>query len=935
MERKPLKRFAGLIATALVTLVLISCKGSDGRNGTDGKPGTDGTPGNNATTTLAISALTPEQWAALKPTGRVIGTPVLNATGPLSVTFEIKDAAGNRLTGLDQLKSKSLAKDRSGNYALLTSYPNLAFALAKLTPEDSVTKAPSKWVNYFVTSVPAKKSLAGDGTGADAVPAAPTRPTTDNTGTLVQNADGTYTYTFYRDLASIQTLVSGFTDTATSLKADLGNVSYEATRIHRLVIQFYGNMPGTGTNPPAGVTTQPTTAPTAAVAMANPINVVFDWVPSTGAAVAPTDTTQREIVATAKCNECHDKIGTTTPHGGRIDTRYCVVCHNDQRKFGFGLATAGTTTTYTGATYKFAIDANTTEAAGDFPVLIHKMHMGDELTKTGYNYANDAAGQFNAKGYPMGREMCSKCHSGPTATPTTPTDAYPTAQGENWNQKPSRLACGACHDGVDFATGVILGDTATHPVQTDDTACAGCHVKAGDPLDIKVVHANVNLTPHNPTVPTGLVNFKYEISSVTQAAPDVATPTVAQPVVIKFRILSDGGVAGAAFTPVTTLLPAAAGMTNPLTGFTSSPGFLLAWAMPQAGEVATPVDYNNLSAAGVPVASNHQPYSVSIAALLDTAKTATDGTLSATADANGTYTATIATAKSFPVGAKLRSVALQSYFVQIAPAASRHAIAAFAYVTGESRRKAIEPDKCSNCHEWFEGHGGQRVKEVQVCVMCHVPGLVTSGRGMTNAAISTAYNSTSAPLTADQKAALSSWTGVSFATDPTAGGANPDLALKFPQTSNNFKDMLHGIHMAAKRTTTFKDVRGDRWAMIDASKFVFPGIINNCTDCHTYNGYSGVPANTLATREEAINPAGNTTAAAAKAAIAAVNSTDLMTTPFTSSCVSCHDATAAQAHMRLNGGQIKVARTSLNTAGESCAVCHGAGSTYDPVVVHM
>ena len=31
-----------------------------------------------------------------------------------------------------------------------------------------------------------------------------TRPTTDNTGTLVDNGNGTYTYTFYRDITQGQ-----------------------------------------------------------------------------------------------------------------------------------------------------------------------------------------------------------------------------------------------------------------------------------------------------------------------------------------------------------------------------------------------------------------------------------------------------------------------------------------------------------------------------------------------------------------------------------------------------------------------------------------------------------------------------------------------------------------------------------------------------------
>jgi len=903
MERKPLKRFAGLIATVLVALVLVGCKGSDGRDGTNG---TNGTPGTTPSPTIAASGLSDDQWTNLKPSISVIGSPTLSASGPLSVTFEVKDAAGNRISGLDTWTTLSTAKNsRTNTYAFYPSYSNLAFSLAKLVPEDAATKAPSKWINYFITSIPAKLALADS---TPTAPAALARPSNDNAGVLVQNADGTYTYTFRRDFATILSIYNAFADTATSLKTDLGSmadVTYDPTKIHRLVIQFNGSKRGTGSNTGNGVTT------TAAVDMAEAVNSVYDWVPSTATVVTPLDAAQREVTTTNKCNECHDAIGTTTPHGGRVDTRYCVVCHNDQRKFGYGVAAAGTTTTYTGSTNKFAIDAAATMAAGDMPVMVHKIHMGNALTKTGYSYAGV---HFEELAYPMGRDMCSKCHSGVDADATKKT-----AQGENWNTKPSRKACGSCHDSIDW--------TQPHPSsasapQTSDNACAGCHVDAThtQAIDIKVAHYinNVNLTPNNPVVKAGLVNLKYEVSSVTQ-------PTSGGSAVIKFRILSDQGIAGAPIgTPVVFKAPAA-GLTAPLEGFTGAPGFLLAWSMTQEG-ITSPADYNNLTAGGVPVSSNHQPLSVSIAALLDTTKTATDGSITAGPDANGYYTATLAAAKSFPAGAKLRSVALQGYFTQTSPAAPRHAVAAYAYLSGESRRKVIDSNKCSNCHEWFEGHGGNRVKEVQVCVMCHVPGLTTSGRGVADSVLNIL-----------DPASQNYATLVSWGVNPAAANA----ALAMPQTTNNMKDMIHGLHMGKKRTEPIRIARDFRGVvLLDGSKFVFPGLINKCTDCHTYNGYSGVPANTLATREEAVNVAGNTTVALAKSALGTLNPGDLMTTPFTASCVSCHDTSAAQAHMRLNGGQIKIARnggtpeTTLNTAAESCAVCHGSGSTYDPVKVH-
>ena len=81
--------------------------------------------------------------------------------------------------------------------AVVASYPNLSFAIAKLVPGTS--GGPSKWVSYIVTSVPSSTTAA----------ATPSRPSTDNTGTLVDNGDGSYKYTFYRDITTIKSQLDG------------------------------------------------------------------------------------------------------------------------------------------------------------------------------------------------------------------------------------------------------------------------------------------------------------------------------------------------------------------------------------------------------------------------------------------------------------------------------------------------------------------------------------------------------------------------------------------------------------------------------------------------------------------------------------------------------------------------------------------------------
>lgn len=883
-----LKRRSLLAATFVTAAFLLQGCGSDGSEGPAGPAGATGAagaPGKDATAVVSAAAISADSWAALAPKGEV--TSVTIASPPV-VEFKVTDGNGNPVVGLGNT-SKSAT-------ATVASYPNLMFSLAKLVPGKD--GGPSKWVSYIVTSVP---------TTTTALTAQ--KPSTDTTGTLVDNGDGSYKYTFYRDITKVKDVVAGLTLTGANKAGDLGDLTYDPNLTHRLVIGVYGNARGTGSNTANAVTVTP------AVAMANPLNIIYDFIPATGKAVAATDL-QRELVSKDNCNECHNQIGVTTPHGGRVDTRFCVVCHTDQRKYG-NVSVASTNGAFPALTEKATVNAttgltsysyspSTTVSDGDvnpdFPVFIHRIHNGSALVKTNYNYGNVA---FNNKGYSMldnGQRMCTKCH-----------DSTKAAQADNWNSVPTKLACGACHDGIKWSDGTgttLAGATTGHVgrAQSSDKTCALCHA----PADIKTYHQTLNVTKHNPTVASGLKNFTYEIqSAAVNSANDVS---------IVFKISADG--------TAQTFKAAAAGMADPLTGFTGGPSFLLAYAVTQDG-ITAPVDYNNVGVAQA------QAISVSLASLLDTAKTA-DGSLSA--PNGGYYTATIkgTGANKFPVGAKLRAVGLNGYFTQVSPAAARHAISVVKAVTGDTaRRTVVDPAKCSNCHEWFEGHGGNRVYETQICVMCHVPGLATSGRSATDAFISARVYS------AADKKILADW---KFST--TAVNA----ALKLPVTSNNFKDMIHGVHAGMDRVTPFMDarLRGTTLTLLDFRRMAFPGKLKNCETCHVSGTaaattFNTVPANTLASTYETIDAAydaaitaGTATVALAKTALGlkTANATDHVTTPFAAACVSCHDSTAAKAHFTLNGGQLQVSRSLLVLTGEACNVCHGAGAQLDTAKVH-
>jgi len=99
----------------------------------------------------------------------------------------VADANGNGIKGLGFTTKSSTTG--------LTGLSNMGFALAKLMP--GANGSPDYWVSYIVTTMPYTN------TSGTAVPAAATRPSTDSNGTLKDNGDGTYEYTFGRDITKV------------------------------------------------------------------------------------------------------------------------------------------------------------------------------------------------------------------------------------------------------------------------------------------------------------------------------------------------------------------------------------------------------------------------------------------------------------------------------------------------------------------------------------------------------------------------------------------------------------------------------------------------------------------------------------------------------------------------------------------------------------
>jgi OmcA/MtrC family decaheme c-type cytochrome len=279
----------------------------------------------------------------------------------------------------------------------------------------------------------------------------------------------------------------------------------------------------------------------------------------------------------------------------------------------------------------------------------------------------------------------------------------------------------------------------------------------------------------------------------------------------------------------------------------------------------------------------------------------------------------------FPVGAGLRSATLQGYYSQADAGGlgtvARHAIAIVKTATGDTPRRAIvDSAKCGNCHEWFEAHGGNRVYEVQACVVCHNPNLSSSGRSADPATVIARLGTA----------------GVALLTGLGYDAANP---LTWPEESMNLRELIHGIHSSSMSTSDFVFAR-DRGASgvfpYDFQEVTYPNDLPNCEACHIPGTYdTNLPVGELAGTRRVPGATNDRAAILAARNTTGFNPEDLVTSPGAAACSSCHDNVQAINHMKINGAYVSSPRSGLLAGNlETCNVCHGTGRLADSAVAH-
>jgi OmcA/MtrC family decaheme c-type cytochrome len=744
--------------------------------------------------------------ANLSISGSVQGVTI---NSPPVITFQLVNSDNNTaLTGIEQLtvkrsdvKTGAVASPAgTGVTDNVPFYPNLSFAIAKYVP--GTNGSPGKWVSYMVST----PTLDANGNPTAYTPGS---PGTENNGTLEYLGNGQYKYTFRRDIKQVAQQVANSTapNGTTQLVADLGDLTYDPNAIHRLVIQVSSAVRGsksssTSSSASTYCNTSNGLCPdgysnTSYDQIRTPVDLIFDWIPATGRVVKATDTDieQREIVNVAACASCHNKF---TFHGGndikswaggRQEARQCVVCHTDQRKYGSAGSAA---TQYAGDGLTFTSTSNTPTINGldasdrhsnlDFPVFIHKIHMGEELTRSGYKVGGVA---LNEVKYPQLITNCAKCHSGDTTKPdgsantVTKVDGsvvqMATPQGNNWNTKPSRLACGACHDGVNYNTGVGHGAAGVGGAQPNDSMCSSCH----NPVGIKKVH--IAVTPQDKTsslfancatagtcngntnaawlasnpnnLPDGAVKVTYDISSVSRNSSR-------QPVMV-FRVLQNGARVDFNASPAPGTSNAALSDLEMWNGFMGAPSVYFVFARPQDG-VTAPADFNGSTSKYLrsiwngkdtgatmtgPDANGYYTVTLTSVTLNDDATMLTGGlgytyapatTMPLTQTNLTDYPTTVATADgsggsvTLTAGMPNKTGGLIVVAPDVQVVASAGAAAGGTGGAYTGRRQIVEDKRCNNCHQELgafntsQFHAGQR-NDGTTCSWCHNPNKTSSG----------------------------------------------------------------------------------------------------------------------------------------------------------------------------------------------------------------
>ncbi|MBI5495284.1 MAG: cytochrome c3 family protein [Deltaproteobacteria bacterium] len=407
----------------------------------------------------------------------------------------------------------------------------------------------------------------------------------------------------------------------------------------------------------------------------------------TATAVATYGTPARDLVGDAACINCHGNHvwrgaahDVTNPQG----TGACVVCHNR----------------------KGSADPRLPGAGSGLMGLIHGIHNSHGMPDGQYTFTWTNGNQFNfSVGFPGYMNNCAACHDTQArldAVKDTPV---------------SYAVCISCHDSWDaFPRTRVGGAYDLHRAFTNltGTDCSGCHNGTMAPATLAGFH-NGEKTPRS-----GLIWDGADQSVVLGAAIDMQITGVT--------------VSGTNLVVTWTAMQGTTAVNPCNTDITAGPVFIGATANTATGMansnmsilkgVAQGDDWVNAGQTGT--VSPGQPVNVS----LTTTNTVCASNVATSTIARDTYPAAAATKGIVAIQGKPQvrfnpTIGTNQEVIQVR---AKTPVREFLLADGAApaatdlRRAIVDTGKCLACHEGsLYQHGGNRVDNVDLCVMCHNP----------------------------------------------------------------------------------------------------------------------------------------------------------------------------------------------------------------------
>ncbi|BDG03149.1 multiheme c-type cytochrome [Anaeromyxobacter oryzae] len=479
---------------------------------------------------------------------------------------------------------------------------------------------------------------------------------------------------------------------------------------------------------------------------------------------------------------------------------------------------------------------------------------------------------------------------------------------DRWATRPSRLACGTCHDNLYFDTGALnpprvfgrpaagactqdpdcasfgalavcdVGsgtcERSAHPPQADDAQCTGCHTADGSGSSpIAARHEIVSRTRSRRLAFTGVAVLGGTGPGGSFAVSDVPR--------LRFKLVTGAG--------------------DPVTDVVSSSRYSVFAIV--AGPVEARqrvVQTTSRSALSFDAASGI--YTLTLPAWPALALAPVNTSATPAPNPPGSYTLYAYVAEAVTAGGEsFRDVASTTQEV------------AFGGAVATRASQVITTGACDACHAEVQAHGGVR-RVAEACGTCHTAGAVDRTVASKGAACSTgaqcAGNAAGWEDCLDTNADGTPDTCV-ITTDPT------------PDASIELSTLTHRVHLArllggyAERQNLVAPgalaLVGFLNGPVDLSQGLLPQDVRNCAACHA--------------------DAGNACASDAQcgfgqACRASRCENVAWLVPSSRACLGCHDTAAAAGHAALETW------SAPEGPVETCDVCHGAGAAYAPDVVH-